>query len=404
MRIAPTPGSPAPGRSRSRALLAGSLALGLLCVSVDARAQITRALDEPALDEPGLDEPGLDEPGLDEPALDQHALDRPRGVAHLAADAPITVRPGQGSRSFAREVTRVLELRLDVDVTLGEDAHGALLEAVPSGHVGILVDGTRAQVVVAAPEAQVFRTNLELSGTMAERHRAVALAVEALRDAAIAGPPEGQRSGQSYALGDDHAVAWVYNEPRGGLFGELPDSDAIAKPLVYLGFMGGASTERLTALIGPRLGLGLCVFDQCVVIEGDLPVIPEESEACDGRRVEYRAVSLALRFQLRPLVFGDFSVAVDFGILTRFGLANLLGTTASEVRTNFGLRTGLELGWRVSGPIELVLEAGFDTAITPAVLIRRNRPPPGVDCPPVERLFVEDLVTGWGVLAVRLRP
>lgn len=333
----------------------------------------------------------------------QWVNDVPEDVPHLAADTPVVIRPARGAREFAAEVVHVLEVRLDVGVSLGEEAHGALIEAVPAGHVGLLLDGVRAQVVVAGPEAQVFRSNLELSGTVAERVRAVALAIETLRDAAVRGPPPGHRSGRSYSH-DEQEVGYIYNSPRAGLFGELPEIEALAKPTVYLGVLGGVSTERLTALIGPRLGLGLCLSDHCVVIEGDLPVIPDTSVACDGRQIEYRAVTLSLRFQLRPLVVGDWSLALDFGILTRFGVANLVGVDAGQLTTNFGVRTGIETAWRFAGPMELVLELGVDTHTSPAVLTRRNRPPPGVDCPTIESVLVEDLVTAWGVLAVRLRP
>lgn len=328
----------------------------------------------------------------------------PEPPPHLAADQPLTIRPARGARDFARSVVHVLALRLEVDVTLGEDAYGELIEAVPAGHAGILVEDRQAQVVLAGPEAQVFRTNLELGGTVAERVRAVALAIEALRDVAIEGPPGGHRSGRTFRADGDTEVAWVYDEPRGGLFGELPEIEALAKPTVYLGLLGGLSTERLTALIGPRLGLGLCLGDHCLVLEGDLPVLPDSSEACDGRRIEYRAVTLALRFQLRPFVVDDFSFAFDFGILTRFGLANLVGVDVSRLTTNFGVRTGVEAAWRFTGPMELVFELGVDTHTSPAVLTRTNRPPPGVSCPPVESILVEDLVTTWGILAVRLRP
>ena len=103
-------------------------------------------------------------------------------------------------------------------------------------------------------------------------------------------------------------------------------------------------------------------------------------------------------------VFGDWSLAFNFGILTRFGLANLIGVEVSRLTTNFGVRTGLEAAWRFTGPMELVFEAGIDTHTSPAVLTRVNRPPPGVSCPTIESVLVEDLITAYGVLAVRLRP
>ncbi|MGE0790634.1 MAG: hypothetical protein AB7S26_33455 [Sandaracinaceae bacterium] len=343
-----------------------------------------------------------------EPDVDaSHVLGDPsarRDPPALPADAPLTLRPGRDSRRFAEGVVRELAVRLDVPVSLGEDAVSEILEAVPAGHVGVLVDGERAQVVLAGPEAQVFRSNLTLSGTRAERIRAVALAIEALRDAAIEGPPTGRGGRRVTTIGDDQEVAWIYEGPRGGLFGELPRQEALAKPIVSLGVLGGMSTERLTPIIGPRLGLGLCLFDQCLLIEGDLPLVADTSVACDGRQIEYRAVTLSLVFQLRPITIDDWSFAFDFGVLSRFGLASLVGVESSQVTSNFGLRTAVETAWRFAGPMEMVLELGVDTHTSPAVLIRANRPPPDVTCPPIETILVEDLVTAWGVLAVRLRP
>jgi hypothetical protein len=143
------------------------------------------------------------------------------------------------------------------------------------------------------------------------------------------------------------------------------------------------------------------------VIEGDLPVLPEESTACDGRRIEYRPVNLSLRVQLRPFEIGDVAFAFDFGILTRFGLANLVGVDVSRVATDFGLRNGLEVSWRFAAPVEAVFEIGSDIHTSPAVFVRTTRPPPGVPdlCGiDVERILVEDLVTVWGMLAIRIRP
>lgn len=322
----------------------------------------------------------------------------------LAADRALILRPTDAARPLAERAARALALRLAVPVTVGEAPPPQILEAVPEGHVGLARDGAGVRLVLAGPEGQVFRSTVALGDASgAGAARAVALAIEALRDAALEGPPPGRASRRTYEVGG-REVTWIYREREGGLYGPRPVLEALAKPLLSLGFLAGGSTERGTALLGPRLGLGLCLHDQCLVLEGDLPVIAEESVGCDGRRIAYRPVTLSLRAQIRPIRVDDLSVALSLGILSRFGLADLVGVDVSRITTSFGLRGGVEGAWRLAGPFELVLEAGADLAVSPASFRRAPRPPPGASCPDVEVLLVEDAVTLWGQLAVRLRP
>jgi len=327
-------------------------------------------------------------------------------LPRLAGDRPLTLRPTDRTRVLASRVVRVLALRLDVAVAVGEDAPPEVLEAVPEGHLAIDRSEDEVHLVLAGPEGQVFRSEVTLGAEREGRARAVALAIEALRDAALDGPPEGTATQRSYPH-DGQQILWIYREREGGLFGPRPRQEALAKPSIGLGFMLGMSTERETIIVGPRIALGLCLDSSCVVLEGDLPVLPEESASCDGRRIQYRPINLALRLQLRPIVVDDVSVAFDFGILSRFGLANLVGVDVSRVATDFGVRGGIEGAWRFAAPFELVLEVGADIHTSPAVFIRSTRPPPGMPeiCDrAVERVLVEDLVTIWATLGVRLRP
>ncbi|HJL18480.1 MAG TPA: hypothetical protein RMH99_22640 [Sandaracinaceae bacterium LLY-WYZ-13_1] len=332
------------------------------------------------------------------------AQDADGALPVLAADRPLTLRPRPPLRALAQRASRSLALRLDVAVAVGADAPPEVLEAVPEGHVGLAFDDGGLRVVLAGPGGQVYRTALPLDLGDAGAARAVALAVESLRDAALDGPPTGTASRRTYTLADGREVTWIYREREGGLHGPTPLIEANAKPLVALGFLAGGSTERGTLLLGPRLGLGLCLRGQCLVLEGDLPVLADESVACDGRRIRYRPVTLALRVLLRPVVQDELSFAIGAGVLTRFGLASLVDVDVSRITTNFGLRAGVEGAWRFAGPFELVLEGGVDFAVSPARLVRRPRPRPGVRCPDVEAILVEDVLTVWGQLAVRLRP
>lgn len=336
-----------------------------------------------------------------EPEDDEHPT--------LSSDAPLVLRPTPPSRALAERVARTLNIRMDVGVSVGEDAPPMVLEAVPAAHCAVALDDDEVTLVLGGPEAQVFHTQVDTHDLRgAAVIRAVALALESLRDTALGGPPPGTAPRRT-VFRDGREVTWVYLERVGGLFGPRRNLEATAKPLVYLGFLGGVSTERLTPQLAPRIGFGLCQTAWCLVLEGDIPIIPENSTACDGRQVQYRPITLGLRLLLRPFVLGDVSFAFGLGILTRFGLANLVGVDASRLTTNFGLRGTVEMAWRITGPFELVFDVGLDAHTSPAILTRLPRPPPGEmafpGCPPgVERVLVEDIITVWGVLALRLRP
>ncbi|MCZ7677267.1 MAG: hypothetical protein M5U28_00155 [Sandaracinaceae bacterium] len=76
----------------------------------------------------------------------------------------------------------------------------------------------------------------------------------------------------------------------------------------------------------------------------------------------------------------------------------------SRLTTDFGVRSGIEVSWRFAPPFEIALEVGADVHVTPASFVRTTRPPPGVDCPTIETVLVEDLVTVWSALVLRVRP
>jgi len=225
---------------------------------------------------------------------------------------------------------------------------------------------------------------------------------------ALDGPPPGQASRRTVTLHGGREVTWVYREARSGVFGPRQRLEANAKPIIQIGFLGGLSTERLTPQLAPRVGVGLCQSSWCFLLEGDLPLMPETTEACDTRKVEYRPVTLGMRLLLRPFTFGDVSFAFGLGILMRFGLVNLVGVDASRLTTNLGLRGTVEAAWRIAGPFEVVFDVGVDAHTSPAILTRVPRPPAGEigSCPPgtPENLLVEDIIAVSGVLAIRLRP
>lgn len=326
----------------------------------------------------------------------------------LPADAPLTLRPAPPLARLAASVARTLALRIGVPVQVDEPPPPSLPEAVPTGHLAMVEEDGELSLILAGPEGQVYRSQIAIRSHREQAAvRAVVLAIEALRDAALDGPPAGydpnvtrrtfQREGQT--------VTWIYREREGGLFGPQRPVEADAKPMFSLGAIAGFSLERLAFTVGPRLGLGLCLHNTCIMLEGDGALLAAEGQSCDGRRIQYRPITLGLRVAVRPLSIDDIvHAAFSVGILSRIGLANLVGVEASRVTTDFGVRGAAEVSWRFAAPVELALELGADVNVSPVRFIRATRPPPGVTCPPFEAILVEDIVTLWGALVLRVRP
>jgi hypothetical protein len=319
----------------------------------------------------------------------------------LDAQTPIVLRPTDELRRLAERIAEILEVRIDPDVSVGEAPPPEVIEAVPAGHVAMVREEREIVLVIAVPSGHTFDTRVAVrSLRSSESARTLAIAIEVLRDTALEGAPDVDH-GIYTREGNDYA--WTFREAHSGFFGPRQRIEADAKPLVTLGLFGAISTQRATPSIGPRVGLGLCLGDYCMLFEGDLPIADEGAEACDHRRIAYRAVTLAMRGQLRPIRYDWFSASLNAGVLTRFGLATTDGTDANRVATSFGVRVGLETAFRVSGAFELVAEIGADFAVSPARFIRTPIFDPS--CGDLaEVLFVEDVATLWLMIAARLRP
>ena len=327
------------------------------------------------------------------PAVAQPALSR---------EAPVVLRPEPALRDLAERAARILDIQLDPPVSVGEAPPPEIAEAVPSGHLALVEADGAIALVLGGPQGQTFRAELALDRRDPAAARTLALAIEALHDTALRGPPAAPRGS---IVREGVEVAWVYHEPPGGLFGPRTPPEADAKPVFYAGLVGSLSTERLTVSVAPRVGLGLCLAGQCIVLEGDLGLIAEGGEACDHRVISYRSVTLALRGIFRPPRVGDFAFGGGGGIASRFGVASLEGVGVDRVVTSFGLRLALEAAWRFAGPFELALEVGLDLAVSPAQFVRLPTPHP--DCGPrvlPETVFVEDLATVWSAVLLRVRP
>ncbi len=323
----------------------------------------------------------------------------------LPADAPLTLRPGRGLRRFAGAVARTLSLRLSNPVSVGQAPPPEIMEAVPTGHVAMAREHGVVLLVLAGPETQVYRSEVSIRGQSGQAAvRAVALAVETLRDAALDGPPEGFEPTSTRRTWElrGHEVTWIYREPEGGIFGPRQRVDAEAKPWFYLGAVAGLTTGRVGGLVGPRIGLGLCLHDGCLSIEGDVPLLAQETIGCDGNRIDYRPVTLGLRLSYRPIHIDDVVlIGLSLGVISRFGLVNVVGADTSRLSTDFGVRSGVEVAWRMGGPFELALDVGADVSVSPARIVRSG----GTGaCSTVESVLVEDIVTLWSAVVLRVRP
>lgn len=324
----------------------------------------------------------------------------PRRADQLDPASPLTLRPAAELRSLADRVARMLQVRAQVPVVVGEPPPGGVPEAVLASHVGIVRDGPEVLVVLGGPQGLVYQSRVDLPSSRDAAVRAVGLTVEALRDAAIEGPPP-RDEGEGPGAAPGERVSFVYLEPEGGLFGVRRRIEPIARPTIYLRLLLGFSTARDTALIGPGVGVGLCIEMSCLVLEGDLPLLPEERvDPADLRIIRYRPISLGMRLQIRPWRWGDFMPGLTFGVLTRFGNAWVDSTCAhpcddSEEKTvnSFGLRGTVELAWIFAEPFEAVLEGGVDFVASPARFARNGNV-----------VLLEDIVTVWGMISMRLRP
>lgn len=325
----------------------------------------------------------------------------------LSPDEPLTLRPSADLSRFGAAVARTLSLRMAVPVRIGEPPPSDIPEAVPSGHVALSRREGTIELVLAGPHGHIYRSEVPLGrGRGSAAVRSVALAIEALRDAAIDGPPPGAvptATRRTFERGGQR-VTWIYLEREGGLFGLRPPPQPEAKPLLSVGMAFGV-TEGLHALVGTRVGLGLCLLEGCLAIEGDIPLVPVNNAACDGRIIEYRPFVLAMRLSLRPWSIEDrFFFGFSAGLTARLGMASLIDVEADRITTDVGVRGGLEMAWRIAPPFEIAFEIGADAHVAPAEFVRRTRPPPDVDCPFMETILVEDRVTGWAALVLRVRP
>jgi hypothetical protein len=326
----------------------------------------------------------------------------------------LTLRPAPGLEAIASSVARVLALRSDIRVEIGRAPPPDVLEAVPVGNVALARDGNSIVLVMGAALGQSYEAHLALGADGTVDTRALALAVEALRDRAI--EARERLEGKSRAglepnpdapvadEQDPHAAASATTNdaellqrsaaqdqpttlpllprraaPRPRLIFdrtarerdegspyrlEIPEAPSRVEPVLYARMYGGGSLESNALRTGVGVGGGLCVKGQCLFLAAEYP-LPIALEA-GGNDIRYRYPTFSCSFYSRPLRFGRFTPAVGIGLLSRIGhFERDMGIAQSNpnLETDLGVRGVLEGAFEIVEAIDLVAEAGLDYAL-----------------------------------------
>lgn len=133
---------------------------------------------------------------------------------HLAPNARLTLRPAPGFEQLAMKVARVLTLRGNTTVEIGDAPPGMLLEAVAAGQLAIAVGPTEgsAHLVLGTGAGDSIDTTIVLAPDGGDDARALALAIEALRDRAF---ETRERSEAAAAAYEDAANEPTYADRAG---------------------------------------------------------------------------------------------------------------------------------------------------------------------------------------------
>lgn len=336
-------------------------------------------------------------------ALDPDAIEIPTPPPAV----PLVIHVDAELEGYGPALVRTLARRIDGEVELGAAPPGRVAAALPVGHVGVVPtevhDRSMATVTLVGRGGRIYETEVALPRQRDSALRALALAVIDLRDASLEPPPLEEEPIFAGETAEAHAsrYSYVYIEPEGGLFGRQRSIESIARPTIYFRALIGFSTSRQSLLVGPGVGVGLCIGDHCVVIEGELPVLEQQRVVRPSRptlsevttTISYRAVNLALRLQVRPIRIDDVTIGATLGLMTRVGSAWTSDGESSMV-SGFGIRGSVEIAWQFERPFEWVFEAGTDGAINaPRFLFGGG-----------QSMQLDEDVTVWGVTALRVRP
>jgi len=292
----------------------------------------------------------------------------------------LVIQPSPELQSLARSTARALQRR-GVQAAIGEPAP-EIAEAIGPGQVALVVHEGAIWVGVGGHDGHTLSDTLALDPRDVGAPQAVALMIESLQDEP---PPPPIRASPR-----EEGSEWVYLEyPR------VEPERRGAMPAIYLRILAGWSPTRNRVLVGPGAGLGLCVGPHCVVIEADLPLVPEKIDIWTGETLRYRAVNTSIRAQIRPWTRDRWSFGFTIGLLSRIGSVSVIGGDYRETATNLGFRSSLEAAWRIAGPFEWVFEAGIDA------VHQSSRARAFVYG---QTVFLEDTWTPWLTSSLRVRP
>ncbi|MET0386383.1 MAG: hypothetical protein ABW321_10515, partial [Polyangiales bacterium] len=143
-----------------------------------------------------------------------------------------------------------------------------------------------------------------------------------------------------------------------------PDHNVRVEPMLYLGLYGGASNESNTLRTGITTGGGLCVIGQCVLLAVEYPLPINMNTGGDD--VRYRYPTFSLSFYSRPFKFGNFTPAASIGLLSRIGhFERDMGLDESEpgLDTDLAVRGTLEGAYEIFDSVDILAEGGLDYAL-----------------------------------------
>ena len=283
------------------------------------------------------------------------------------------IEASESLQALAQDVAGVLRRRTGDAIEVGGEPPSPP-EAVSAGQLAMVTYEGAVFLAFGAADGRTLTAHLEIPTE--GRARAVALVIQDLVDQAAIpalAPGRALPPRQRLAQTAEHS-------PR-----------SFAKPAFFLRLLAGYSPTRQQVLVGPGAGFGLCLSRGCVMIEADMPLVPNE-QMLGGHEVRTRSVNAALRLHLRPIEIGDFSIGATFGVLTRILRVSVDGE-GSNTFTSLGLRTSLETAWRFSGPFEWVFEVGGD------VIFDSDRVPVGR-----QSFVLEDGFVPWLTTSLRMRP
>jgi hypothetical protein len=310
----------------------------------------------------------------------------------------LTLRPSPELLPLAVEAAEVLELRTGQRVEIGDPPPPGLMEAVPAGHVALAVDAHGTIVIVLGAAGGLSHDTVVRLGGQSGEHvdaRAVALAVEALRDLAMESAPtvSAQQPTSGAAASDKpSSVQPSLDQPpsdqgpapmvaatpvRPGVApqaeplvpGPLRDegedgrhtSDGFlgdVQPFAFVRAYSGASLASPGPRMGLGTGLGLCVMRQCLVVFGEVPMNLGPSDPVDTR---YQYTTFGSAFYSRPFQWGHFSPGASVGFVTRLGyFEHDMGLPSDALQTDLGARATLEMGYEIVRGLDVLAEGGAD--------------------------------------------